>query len=109
MSAKILLFVCVFGSALSGFAQQDPRLDAKEELNRGVTAYRNANYEEAIGHFKNVVQWDPDLNVGHLYLATAYAQQYVPGVETPRTLGWQEMQWMNTARCCEGTQTILRQ
>ena len=29
---------------------------------------------------------DPELKVGRLYLATAYAQQYIPGVETPENL-----------------------
>jgi tetratricopeptide (TPR) repeat protein len=57
------------------------KLKARDQLNKGVKAYRNANYEEAIEKFKNAVEFDPDLKVAKLYLATAYAQQYVPGVE----------------------------
>jgi tetratricopeptide (TPR) repeat protein len=59
------------------------KLKARDQLNKGVKAYRNANYEEAIEKFKNAVEFDPDLKVAKLYLATAYAQQYVPGVEDP--------------------------
>ena len=59
------------------------KLKARDQLNKGVKAYRNANYEEAIGKFKNAVEFDPDLKVAKLYLATAYAQQYVPGVGDP--------------------------
>lgn len=59
------------------------KLKARDQLNKGVQAYRGANYELAIEKFKNAVDLDPDLKVAKLYLATAYAQQYVPGVDTP--------------------------
>jgi tetratricopeptide (TPR) repeat protein len=62
------------------------KLKARDQLNKGVQAYRNANYEEAIEHFKNSVSLDSNLKVAKMYLATAYAQQYVPGVETPENL-----------------------
>lgn len=56
---------------------------ANDELNLGVQAYRQAKYEEAIQHFEKVVDLDPEMTVGHLYLATAYVSQYIPGVDTP--------------------------
>lgn len=62
------------------------KLRARDQLNKGVKAYRSANYEQAIEHFKNAVFLDNDLKVAKLYLATAYAQQYVPGVEDPANL-----------------------
>jgi len=62
------------------------KLRARDQLNKGVQAYRGANYEQAIEHFKNAVSLDNDLKVAKMYLATAYAQQYVPGVETPENL-----------------------
>jgi tetratricopeptide (TPR) repeat protein len=62
------------------------KLRARDQLNKGVKAYRNANYEQAIEHFKTAVFLDNDLKVAKLYLATAYAQQYVPGVEAPDNL-----------------------
>jgi hypothetical protein len=57
-------------------------LSARDELNLGVQAYRQARFDEAIEHFKNVTLLEPGLIVGHLYLATAFAQQYIPGSET---------------------------
>jgi len=62
------------------------KLRARDQLNRGVQSFKGANYEEAIEHFKNAVNLDSDLRVAKMYLATAYAQQYVPGVETPENL-----------------------
>ena len=58
------------------------KLRARDQLNKGVTAYRNAQFQAAILHFKNAVALDPTLLNAKLYLATAYAQQYVPGGET---------------------------
>jgi len=58
------------------------KLKARDQLNKGVQSYKNARYEEAIEHFKNAVSLDPKLTVGRLYLATAYAQQYIPGADT---------------------------
>jgi tetratricopeptide (TPR) repeat protein len=53
------------------------------DLDLGVQAYKNARYEEAIQHFRRAVDLDPTLLNARLYLATAYAQQYIPGVDTP--------------------------
>ena len=59
------------------------KLRARDQLNKGVQAYKNARFEEAIERFKNAVQLDPGLINARLYLATAYAQQYIPGADTP--------------------------
>ena len=58
------------------------KLKARDQLNKGVQAYKNAKYEEAIERFKNAVSLDPSLINARLYLATAYAQQYIPGADT---------------------------
>jgi len=57
------------------------KLRARDQLNKGVASYKNAKYEEAIDHFQQAVSLDNSLIVARLYLATAYAQQYIPGVE----------------------------
>jgi tetratricopeptide (TPR) repeat protein len=67
------------------------KLKARDQLNKGVQSYKNAKYEEAIEHFKNAVNDDPSLTNARLYLATAYAQQYVPGMETPENTRNAEM------------------
>ena len=59
------------------------KLRARDQLNKGVQSYKNAKYEEAIEHFKNAVDLDPSLVTARLYLATAYAQQYIPGADSP--------------------------
>jgi len=59
------------------------KLRARDQLNKGVTAYKNAKYEESIDHFQQAVALDPSLINAKMYLATAYAQQYIPGVDTP--------------------------
>jgi tetratricopeptide (TPR) repeat protein len=52
------------------------------ELNLGVQAYKHAKWEEAIDHFERAVAQDAGNVRARLYLGTAYAQQYVPGVDT---------------------------
>ena len=58
----------------------------KEEINLGVQAYKQAKYEEAIAHFRNAIDLEPQNVPSHLYLATAYAQQHIPGVDSPENI-----------------------
>lgn len=80
-----LVTVLAVAAALLGTAGCN-KLKARDELNKGVQAYKNANYEQAIEHFKDAVRLDDNLKVAKLYLATAYRSQYVPGVDTPDNL-----------------------
>ena len=83
--ARILaLAVTLAGMALamSGCDQ----LQARDQLNKGVEAYKSAHYEEAIGHFQRATQLDPSLPMAKTYLATALAQNVVPGLDTPENL-----------------------
>lgn len=98
MNARILLIVTLLIPAISAFALQDQHADAREELNQGVQAYRAANYDEAIRRFENAVRMDPELKVGRLYLATAYAQQYIPGLRRRKILRWPRKQLTNITR-----------
>ena len=59
------------------------RLKARDQLNKGVEAFKTASYEQAIDHFQQAVQLDPTLPMARLYLATAYSQQVVPNMQTP--------------------------
>lgn len=70
-------------AALVSLAAGCNKLKARDQLNKGVQQYKSAHYDEAIDHFKNAVELDPRLLNARLYLATAYAQQYVPGVDSP--------------------------
>ncbi len=62
------------------------RLAARDQLNKGVDAYKAARYEEAIGHFQKATELDPSLPMAKSYLATALAQNIVPGLDTPDNL-----------------------
>jgi tetratricopeptide (TPR) repeat protein len=79
--ARLLTLLCIAAALLSTAGCK--KLLARDQLNKGVHAYKNASYEQAVEHFKNAVALDDDLKVAKLYLATAYNQQYVPGAETP--------------------------
>jgi Tfp pilus assembly protein PilF len=67
--------------ALAGAGCQ--QLKSRDQLNKGVNAFKNAQYPEAVEHFKTAVDLDPNFPVARLYLATAYMQQYIPGAESP--------------------------
>jgi len=62
------------------------QLQARDQLNKGVEAYKSAKYEEAIGHFQKATQLDPSLPMAKSYLATALAQNVVPGLDTPENM-----------------------
>jgi tetratricopeptide (TPR) repeat protein len=62
------------------------KLRARDQLNKGVQAYKASKFETAIERFKNAIELDPDLNVAKLYLATACVAQYVPGGDNPENV-----------------------
>jgi len=74
---KLALLGAVLVLALS--ASGCNKLKARDHLNKGVAAFRNAQFQQSIMHFKSAVDLDPTLLNARLYLATAYAQQYIPG------------------------------
>ncbi len=62
------------------------RLAARDQLNKGVDAYKSGKYEEAIGHFQKATELDPTLPMAKTYLGTALSQNIVPGLDTPENL-----------------------
>lgn len=59
------------------------KLKARDNLNRGVQAYKSAQYAQAVERFEQAVQLDPNFPTARLYLAMAYYSQYIPGAESP--------------------------
>ena len=55
------------------------KLQARDNLNKGVRAFREANYPSAVDFFKLAIELDPEFVNAELYLATAYSQQFIPG------------------------------
>ena len=62
------------------------RLKARDQLNKGIQEFKNARYEEAVGHFQTSIELDPNYDQAKLYLATAYSYQVVPNLDTPENL-----------------------
>jgi tetratricopeptide (TPR) repeat protein len=60
-------------------AQTAAQSDAQEALNRGVAAFKNGQTQEAEQFFERAKALDPNMLNAHLYLATTYASQYIPG------------------------------
>ncbi|MGH9467004.1 MAG: tetratricopeptide repeat protein [Terriglobales bacterium] len=59
------------------------KLEARDQLNRGVAAFKAAQFNSAITHFQDAIKLDPTLVNAKLYLATAYQSQFVPGSPAP--------------------------
>jgi tetratricopeptide (TPR) repeat protein len=55
------------------------KLKARDLLNKGVAAFKNGQYDSSIEDFKQAKELDPTLLNARLYLATAYATEYIPG------------------------------
>jgi len=83
--SPILFTVAVVVAALAAGAGCD-KLRARDKLNKGVNAYKNAQFDVAIEDFKQAQQYDPSLTNAQLYLAAAYANQYIPGAPSPENL-----------------------
>jgi Tetratricopeptide repeat len=62
------------------------QLRARMELNKGVAAFKAGKPEQAITHFQDAVKYDPSLPQAKSYLATALAQNVVPGLTTKENM-----------------------
>jgi tetratricopeptide (TPR) repeat protein len=62
------------------------KLKARDLLNKGVAAFKGGQYDTAIEDFKQAKDLDPGLMNARLYLATAYASQYIPGAPSEQNL-----------------------
>jgi len=80
-SGRVLTVLAVLLALLSSVGCN--KLRARDQLNKGVQAYKNAKYDDAIDHFQKAVALDPTLVNARLYLATAYMGQYIPGADSP--------------------------
>ena len=56
-------------------------------MNQGVSAFKNAKYGDAVEHFEQAIELDPQQSQRPLYLATAYMSQWIPGAESPENHG----------------------
>jgi len=68
--------------AMSGCNQ----LEARDQLNKGVDAYKAGHYDEAIEHFQKATELDPKLSMAKTYLGSALEQNVVPQLDTPENV-----------------------
>lgn len=62
------------------------KLKARDNLNKGVQAFKSAKYSIAVEHFKKATELDPEFTNARVYLATAYMSQYIPGADSPENM-----------------------
>ena len=77
---KTILILAV--TALAVLSMSCNQLRARDQLNKGVQAFTNAQYPEAVERFKTACELDPGFAAARLYLATAYMQQFIPGSDS---------------------------
>ena len=77
-----LVALCLLILGVSGCA----KLRARDLLNKGVQSFKNGQYDVAIEDFKQAKDLDPTLLNARLYLATAYATQYIPGAPSQENM-----------------------
>jgi predicted Zn-dependent protease len=85
LTARIPVMAAFVATLLFG-ATGCNQLKSRDQLNKGVQAFKNARYEEAVDHFQTAIKLDPTSEDAKLYLATAYSYQVVPNLDTPENL-----------------------
>lgn len=76
-AATLILLADVTGCA---------KLKARDQLVKGVQAYKAGRYEEAVNHFQTSITLDPKYAPARLDLAAAYSSQVVPNLMTPENI-----------------------
>jgi len=79
LSLAMLAVVVAAGSGCN-------KLKARDLLNKGVANFKNGQYDVAVDDFKEAKDLDPSLLNARLYLATAYASQYIPGAPSEENI-----------------------
>ena len=77
-------------------------LKSRDQLTKGVAAFKNAQYEQATNFFQKAVELDPKNQTAKLYLATTYASQVVPNLTTSDNLAMAQ-------KAIDGFQEVIAQ
>lgn len=87
MMRKANLLGAIFAiGALTLLGTGCDKLKSRDNLNKGVAAYKNAKYSDAVSYFQQAVDLDPTNPNAGVYLATAYMMQWIPGASSPENL-----------------------
>jgi tetratricopeptide (TPR) repeat protein len=82
-----MLCACLAGVGLIAPLQAQTGRDcqngpAAQEMAKGIGAFKQAEYAKAVEHFRSASELDAGCTNARLYLATAYMQQYIPGLDS---------------------------
>jgi tetratricopeptide (TPR) repeat protein len=83
MKGKVRIAIVAAAGLAILFGAGCDKLKSRDRLNKGVQAFRNARYTEAVDMFKEAIQLDPNNPNAKVYLATAYMSQWIPGADSP--------------------------
>ena len=72
-------------------AETEAQVAARNSLNKGVMAFREQRFTDAVELFRKAIELDPNFTSAELYLATAYGRLYVPGVNSAETQKYADM------------------
>ena len=75
--------LAIAAGALFLFGTGCEKLKSRDNLNKGVAAFKGAKYSDATTFFKEAIRLDPENPNAKLYLATAYMVQWIPGADSP--------------------------
>jgi len=81
-----LLGVALLAGALTLLGTGCNKLKSRDDLNKGVAAYKNAKYSDAVNYFQEATVLDTENPNARVYLATAYMMQWIPGAESPENV-----------------------
>ena len=84
MNRKLIILVGLAALIISSTGCD--KLKARDNLSKGLQAFKSARYPEAVNFFQEATRLDPTFKTTHLYLATAYMTQYIPGAESPENV-----------------------
>jgi tetratricopeptide (TPR) repeat protein len=89
VSAGIATGILLLGVMLSTTGCD--KLKSRDDINKGIAAFKNAKYGDAVELFKQASALDPENPNARLYLATSYMSQWIPGAESPENLQFAQM------------------
>lgn len=88
MKSRALIAVVTLAAVSAAGCQ---KLQARDNLNKGVASFKASKYDDAVEYFKLAKEKDPTLTNARLYLATAYATMYIPGAPSEENIRNGEM------------------
>ena len=85
---QVLLSLTVAGGVLltTGCMDKINYLRARNELNHGVRAFSQSNYQTAIQRFDRAIDLDSELLAARSYRASSFMMQYIPGGESDENM-----------------------